>query len=98
MVKSLSETRWFARADAVAALCVGYEEIKSALLDIGADDNQNGATRHEAITVPIGPNPNPNLTHSMDTLEAAFMSVLWHAILTRFNETSTKLQSAICDL
>ena len=30
-VKSLSEIRWSARADAVAALCVGYEEIKIGL-------------------------------------------------------------------
>ena len=87
-LKFLSETRWSARADAVAALCVGYEEIKSALLDIGADDNQNGATRHEANC----------LANSMDTLETAFMSVLWNAILTRYNETSIKLQSATCDL
>ena len=34
----------------------------------------------------------------MDTLETAFMSVLWNAILTRYNETSIKLQSATCDL
>jgi len=58
------------------------------LLNIGADDNQNGATRHEANC----------FANSMDTLKTAFMSVLWNAILTRFNETSTKLQSATCDL
>jgi len=31
------------------------------------------------------------------TLDTAFMSVLWNAILTRFNETSKTLQSATCD-
>jgi len=88
VVKSLSDTRWSARADAVKALCVGYEAIKSALLNIGTDDQQNGTTRHDANC----------LAGSMDTLETALMSVLWNAVLTRYNETSIKLQSSTCDL
>ena len=48
VVKSLSDTRWSARVDAVKAVCAGYEAIMSALLDIGVDDRQNGTTRHDA--------------------------------------------------
>ena len=33
----------------------------------------------------------------MDTLETALMSVFWNVILTRYNETSLKLQSSTCD-
>jgi len=52
-------------------LCVGYEAIKSALLNIGTGDQQNGTTRHDANC----------LAGSMDTLETALMSVLWNAVL-----------------
>jgi hypothetical protein len=62
----------------VKAISAGYMAIKTALLDIGEDDQQNGTTRHEA----------KSLASSMDTLETALMSVLWNAILTRYNETS----------
>ena len=47
------------------AVCAGYEAIKSALLDIGVDDRQNGTTRHDA----------KRLAGSMDTFEIALMSV-----------------------
>jgi len=87
-VKSLSETRWSARADAVKALCAGYNCIKTALLDIKSDDGQNGTTRHDADC----------LAASMDTLENAFMSDFWNVILTRYNDTSIQLQSTTCDL
>jgi len=39
-VKSLCDTHWSARADAVKALCAGYEGIRSALLGICADSQQ----------------------------------------------------------
>ena len=78
-IKSLSETRWSARANAVKALCAGYDAIKSALLKIGSDDRHNGTTRHDANC----------LTTSMDTLETAFLSDFWNSVLSRYNETST---------
>ena len=87
-VKSLSETRWSARADAVKALYVGYNCIKTALLDITSDNAQNGTTRHDADC----------LASSMDNLENAFLSDLWNVILTRYNDTSVQLQSTKCDL
>jgi len=88
VLKSLSDTRWSARADAVRAVCAGYDEIKTALLDISADSEQNGMTRNEANS----------LASSMDRLETAFMAHIWNAILSRYNETSIKLQSSKCDL
>lgn len=87
-MKCLSDTRWSARADAVKALCAGYDAIKSALLAVGSDDQQNRTTRHEANC----------LATSMDTLEMAFLSVFWSSILSRYNETSIKQQSTACDL
>jgi len=48
VVKSLSDTRWSARADAVKALCAGYDCIKSPLYYIAADDQRNGSARREA--------------------------------------------------
>ena len=71
VVKSLSDTRWSARADAVKALSAGYMAIKTALLDISKDDQQNGTTRHEI----------KSLASSMDTLETALMAVSWNVIL-----------------
>ena len=47
-VKSLSETRWSARADAVKGLCTGYNCSKSSLSKIASDSNQNGTTKHDA--------------------------------------------------
>ena len=44
--------------------------IKTALLDIGEDDQQIGTTKHET----------KSLASSMDTLEAALMSVLWNVM------------------
>ena len=51
VVKSLSDTRWSARADAVKAISAGYMAIKTALLDIGEDDLQNETTRHMRLKV-----------------------------------------------
>lgn len=87
-MKSLSDTRWSARADAVKALCAGYDGIQTALHNIAADDQQNGSTRHEADC----------LAASMDTLETAIMSDIWSAVLSRYDERSIKLQSSTCDL
>ena len=52
------------------------------------DDDQNGTTRHDAKC----------LAASMGTLENAFMADFWNVVLTRYNDTSMKLQSTTCDL
>lgn len=87
-LKSLSDTRWCARADAVKALYLGYANILSALENIIEDSEQNSQTRHEAQC----------LLSAMGTIETAIMIDTWHSILTRFNDTSKKLQSTDCEL
>jgi hypothetical protein len=47
-LKSLSDTRWSARANATKAVLIGYADIKSALEDISEDVQQNGGTKNEA--------------------------------------------------
>jgi hypothetical protein len=48
VLKSLSETRWSARADAAKALQLGYREIKNALENIRDDACERADTRREA--------------------------------------------------
>jgi len=45
VLKSLSETRWSARADAVTALCNGYKEILDTLKTIKIDDKTSPAVK-----------------------------------------------------
>ncbi|KAG7171643.1 hypothetical protein Hamer_G014783 [Homarus americanus] len=49
VVKSLSETHWSARADAVKAVFLHYLEIKSALENIFSDSRQTVATKLEGL-------------------------------------------------
>ena len=87
-LKSLSDTRWSARADATKAVLYGYTEIKSALKAISRDAQQTGGTRNEA----------DSLYQRMKQLETAFLCVLWQEILSRFNETSKSLQAVKVDI
>jgi hypothetical protein len=48
VLKSLSETRWSARADAINALHNGYYHIFEALLLIAKNTDQSAETRNEA--------------------------------------------------
>ena len=61
--------------------------IKTALLDFGEHDKQNGTTRHEA----------KSLASSMDTLETV-LSYVSFVILTSHNETSLKFVHSSCEL
>ena len=87
-VKSLSDTRWLARADAVKALYEGYTTIKLSLKDIADDDLQTGDARNEA----------ESLMNKMDMLETAILCGMWNSILTRFNATNKLLQKADIDI
>jgi len=51
VVKSLSDTRWSARADAVYALQNSYNNILSALNTIEKDENKSPETRNEAASI-----------------------------------------------
>ncbi|CAG4949276.1 unnamed protein product [Parnassius apollo] len=82
VVKSLSATRWSARADAIIALFTGHTDITKALDDLSKDDTQSNETRLEAKTI----------LKQITKFENVFITVVWHEILTRINDTSKNLQ------
>lgn len=81
-VKSLSATRWSARYEAVKVLNRHFEEIVGALITIEEDVLENAITRQEAKGIRI----------QLERLETAFMQILWHFLLSRFNAVSCQLQ------
>jgi len=87
-LKSLSETRWSARADATKAIVSGYDSIKNALQDIEDDSELTPESRLDAQT----------LADKMETLEIALMATMWNTILSRFNSCSKAIQAADADL
>lgn len=87
-VTSLSITRWSKRADAVSALVNNFAGIYNALNQLANDETQKLDTRHEASS----------LKNKIIKLENAFMAVLWHAILSRFDATNSYLQKVELDL
>ena len=88
VVKSLSQTRWSARADACRSLCCSWDEIIAALQIIANDANEKPSTRSEAS----------GLLNSLDSMKTCFLSLLWNDILERFNKVSKSLQSVNIDL
>uniref|UniRef100_A0A087X3D0 TTF-type domain-containing protein n=1 Tax=Poecilia formosa TaxID=48698 RepID=A0A087X3D0_POEFO len=82
-LKSLSNTRWAAHADATQAVHINYANIQKSLKNIVNDTNQNAAIRNEARS---------------HKLETAFMCTFWHSILQRFEKASAALQSVELDL
>jgi len=88
VVKTLSDTRWSARADATRAVSSHYQEIVKVLGDICIDAKQTSDTRLQA----------DGLIKQMEQLETALMTVIWHTILERFNTTSLSLQKVEIDL
>jgi len=82
VLKSLSETRWSARADAVTALCNGYKEILDALKTIKIEDK----------TSPDVKNETRGLVKKMEKLENIVLTEIWSKILSRINETNKNLQ------
>lgn len=87
-VKSLSATRWSARADATHAVSIGYEAIKEALNEISQNKFQKADCRQRAR----------GLVSTMNKLETMIMIILWDQILQRFQLTSSSLQSGDQDL
>ena len=88
MVKTLSDTRWSARADATKSLFSNYPEILKVLIAIKTDTTQNPETRLTA----------DGLIRQMEQLDTALMTIIWHTILERFNATSLCLQKVDIDL
>ena len=65
-----------------------FDGIHAALCHIAEDTEEKSDTRHEALC----------LLNKITKLEFAFMAVLWHHILKRFNAVSKFLQKIELDL
>ena len=81
-MKSLFNTRWSAKSDATTALKENFVELRQLLQDFTLDDNETNETKSDSLY----------LKKSMDALETAKLSILWHKILQRFHSTSKNLQ------
>lgn len=88
VLKSLSETRWEAHANATEAALKSFNEILAALYEIADDSSQKSDCRHEAECI----------ADKIQTFEFVFMLVLWSDILNNFRATSKALQSEEIDL
>lgn len=82
-LKSLSNTRWSARANAVDILYKFWEEIYGALKSIEKNPLEKAATKNTAN----------GLRRKLEHLETAIMVNVWNVILDRFNAVSQKIQS-----
>lgn len=80
--KTLSNTRWSARAESVNALVLGYDYFKQALNDISIDLTQKLSTRVEA----------EGLEKQFNSLETALMLSFWNDILETMNKINISLQ------
>ena len=85
-IKSL--TRWSARAITTKVIHSNYNHILETLELIILDKDEKRQTQNEATA----------LLKKMKTLDAAFMTELWHRIMLRFDATSMKLQDKTADL
>ncbi|XP_067119565.1 zinc finger MYM-type protein 1-like [Centruroides vittatus] len=82
-VKKLCITRWSCRADAVKAIRFGFDQIKSALLEISLDESQKCSVKEESRKI----------ANKMNTLEFILLTVIWDKILPRINASSQSLQN-----
>ncbi|XP_065664501.1 uncharacterized protein LOC136086152 [Hydra vulgaris] len=87
-LKHLSDTRWSCRSDASKSLVENFDGIHAALCHIAEDTEEKSDTRHEVLC----------LLNKITKLEFAFMAVLWHHILKRFNAVSKFFQKVELDL
>jgi len=87
LLKSLSQTRWSARADAIKALSDGYNNIIEALTCLAGDD-QKLETRREA---------NDLLRH-LSFFETVFLIEMWNNILQNINKTNLYLHKSNLEL
>lgn len=88
MLKSLSETRWSARADALRSIVSGYKEIEGVLETLMQDTSQTPETRLTA----------QGLHKKFGQLETGLLALFWNDILQRIDKTSNNLQKEELDL
>ncbi|XP_065658837.1 uncharacterized protein LOC136083370 [Hydra vulgaris] len=83
-VKSLSKTRWSARADSVNTIYRNYKDIKDSSNEIAKDLSFDSNSRAKAH----------NLIGKMDEFEFALQTVFWNTVLNRINLVSKCLQDS----
>ena len=88
LVKTLSDTRWSARSDAMKALHGGYCTIKNVLKTLIDDEKQKQEYRCEA----------QGLLRKMEQREYAVLTEVWSRVMGQFNHTNKSLQAVGLDL
>ncbi|GFQ67223.1 dimer_Tnp_hAT domain-containing protein [Trichonephila clavata] len=88
ILKSLSETRWFARVDVLRAQAKSRNEIKNALEDLIEDNTQTPDTRVTA----------EGFRKTLESSQTTLLTVIWDEILQRVDKTSDILQREELDL
>ncbi|KAL4143314.1 hypothetical protein QTP88_005660 [Uroleucon formosanum] len=86
--KTLSKTRWSARADTSKAMYKCYKPITTALIEIGTSTKNSKEDRLEA----------KQLSEKLKSLEMTLMICFWNEILTKFQDVSKILQGENLDL
>lgn len=87
-IKSLSLSKWSARADACRALHASWSEIINSLSLIKNNENEKCITRNKA----------KGLFTSLQYLETVFLTVFWTYVLEQFNITNKTLQGTAIDI
>lgn len=88
MLKSMSDTRWSARSDALLALVTSHKEIKAALEDLIKDKTQTPDTRLTA----------EGFVKTLENFQTVLLIVIWNDILQRVDKVSKTLQTEELDL
>lgn len=81
-VKSLSETRWAARASATSTFYEEYRNIYAGLTEFSNGEKVKPEIRCKA----------KGLQKNVERFETAYLSTFWSTILERFNCVSKRLQ------
>jgi len=87
-IKTLSKTRWSARADASKAMYKCYKPITTALLETGTSTKNSKEDQLEA----------KQLSEKLKSLKMTLMICFWNEILIKFQDVSKILQGENLDL
>ncbi|CAM5143918.1 unnamed protein product [Eretmochelys imbricata] len=87
-VKRICDTRWSARADAVLALKMSYDDIKKTLLVRATSNSEKTHAKTEA----------KSLAEKFERYNIAVFTLLWNRLLQRINAVSKSLQKVDTNL
>ncbi|KAJ8941976.1 hypothetical protein NQ314_010200 [Rhamnusium bicolor] len=86
--KSLSTTRWSARADACKALSVSYNTFRKSVEEIAHSKNEKPSVQAEAM----------GLLGKFNSLETGILTSFWSDVLEKCDKASKTLQTVDIDL